>query len=325
MKTIRTASGQRSMNTALRKALRARGSATGPFVVTYPGGRDEVDGVYFEDVDLWVAFMDLTGSRWWNGFNVGEPGSSGRPEQIAVEVNIPMQETRHRIQGVALEDERGRYWLGHRGRLGGNSASIGAGFLDWYPDGRAVVLDQGQEIEIILIGLVDDPKLPTLLRRFVDMALLYKHGGSAPDLRPGDSFSPEFTGEKSVDVQRDHYVASGLHGVVVQALHDELSGHGVPTFNDRHRDLYVGAANSMAACFEVKTGTSTTDCYTALGQLFLHGGDANHRVFVAPSGALRFAEKMIQHGIKLLRYDVESGRVTFKDLKKLVTAIRGPD
>lgn len=148
----------------LRQALFDQASRTGPFWVTYPSGKSRHTGAFLGDANLWVATDRLKTesgepSRWWNAFNLGDPYAESAPQLIAVEINIP-EGRQGNIQGVLLEDASGSLWLGHRGRLGGNSASFGGEFLDWYPGHTVSVRLGRKDVTVIVVGELSDPDLP---------------------------------------------------------------------------------------------------------------------------------------------------------------------
>ena len=133
------------------------------------------------------------------------------------------------------------------------------------------------------------PRFLQQVAHFVHEVAQFKQGGARTVLptREEHGFTPEFHGTRKGYQPASIIEASCDHGVVVSALAKVLeNADGLRAGNDRHRDLYlVSPKGHIPVLFEVKTDLSTTSIYTGLGQLMLHGAQAEappQRILVVP-------------------------------------------
>lgn len=126
----------------------------------------------------------------------------------------------------------------------------------------------------------------------------------------------EFAGTKTYSTKPD-IVANVLHGIVVRRLREEVEKLGFKATRDQFRDLYVPGSGIVRALFEVKTDLTTGSVYSAIGQLFFHGGAgaAQRLVAVVPSGLGRLgAGRMSALGIRVVSYTWASQVPAFQGL-----------
>jgi hypothetical protein len=247
---------------------------------------------------------------------------------IACEVNPPRTGVDRRCAGVLLTEGRGQTYLGHTGKIGGGRAGIGkAAFFERYSGAlERVVWPDGQESDVILIGPVDGSRLPEQLALFVRQSARIKQeivagGDGDPPLPPASSFAPEFSGPKAAYRIAGLIEARADHGLVVNALHQELLGKGIAARNDRERDLFVESADgSPGLLFEVKTSIDTGSLYTGVGQLMFHGAVAPPapqpvRVLVVPGRPEGDTLTVLTRlGIRVLTFELHGAHVTFDGL-----------
>jgi hypothetical protein len=113
------------------------------------------------------------------------------------------------------------------------------------------------------------------------------------------SFAPEFEGPRRAF--RLDTVAESVcnHGTVVRHLRQLLEGKGFAVWNDRARDLVVGADSGVTqALIEVKTSTLPSDIYSGVGQLMFHGTFAGkklpRRILVVPRGLAAHVDAVLK-------------------------------
>ncbi len=135
------------------------------------------------------------------------------------------------------------------------------------------------------------------------------------------SFSPESLGPRASYTISDSIQATRIHGIIVNALSQEIQNLGHRVVNDQARDLAIlNAAGLVEALFEVKTDSSTSSIYTGVGQLFLHSANdipEPHRVLVLPSAVNdTIGGALHKIGIHVLLYSLhgEQGIPTFEAL-----------
>jgi len=139
----------------------------------------------------------------------------------------------------------------------------------------------------------------------------------------GDSheFREEFTGKKRYSVEKQ-IKALCDHGPGVNGLDLALEGLGLRVGNDRNRDLYVvDSVGRIKVLFEVKTDTSTSSLYSAVGQLMLHSVNLPERprlILTIPEGVSTAVEgKLNRLGIEVLTYGWSDDEVVFEGLDSL--------
>lgn len=84
------------------------------------------------------------------------------------------------------------------------------------------------------------------------------------------SFREEHFGETIIE-KKSITVVKRTHGIIVNALAEELKGKGFLIANDNNRDLFIhNAEKEIKAIFEIKTTSTTQSIYSAVGQLLIY-------------------------------------------------------
>lgn len=311
----------------LEKSLRERlfdAADEGPLKLNlgFRGGQIPSKVVWFREENWWFAFEDLT-NRYWNGFGLGDPFTDNRAQALVVELNPPKEGVNRQIQGAFAEDEQGRVFLVHRGKLGGGREGIGKGFLTWYPkDAYRLMSDGDLETPVLVAGCLDAVDLLPSLKKFVDLAHTYKDGGRAPTssgIGLGGEYRPEFSGRKTYRRTEAEVEAEWRHGTVVAALHAGLKELGITGRKDQARDLFLVEDGLSTVLFEVKTSTDTQSIYTAVGQLYWHSEAATRKIAVLPRPLLSSArEQLTRLMIECIEYDWNDGKPEILGLATLL-------
>lgn len=97
----------------------------------WSGGNVQANVFWHEVAGIWGVFRKTPpqprhkgGNRFWNCFGVSEPRSDATLS-ITVEINPPHRGENRRTAGVFLRDGKGRYHVGHSGRVGGGRPGVG--------------------------------------------------------------------------------------------------------------------------------------------------------------------------------------------------------
>ena len=268
--------------------------------ITYPSGHFTSD-VFFEkkkgeQVYAWAS-QEWT-DKWINFILIGDPDSSKWLE-ITVQLNFPAGKYNRLVAGAFVKDTDGEVFVAHRGKLTkGNAGLLKKEVLD-----RFSACVEAKDIKaperLILIASLDAPDLANQICRFaVDARRVATELGAQKSLQaqmeddskdavPG---TPKGAIESELDVQRrllklsayyDEFSGESWtppsfggariveHGSIVKALEAHLQGRG-ETRKSQAIDLAVLGAKHIDL-FEVKTSARTTDVYTGVGQLFIHG------------------------------------------------------
>lgn len=129
----------------------------------FQGGAEEGAMHWSDDLKIWFCSRKIGNSRYWNGFGVKEP-VEGQGSTITTEINFPIEGVNRRIAGAFVKDQNDIYVV-HRGKLGGN---YNKKFFDANYQRRWTKIQDGdRKSEVVLIGSLNDPKLPEKVSQFV--------------------------------------------------------------------------------------------------------------------------------------------------------------
>ncbi len=289
-------------------------------------------GGYFENKinfgeQLWYSTFtlkkpDAAIPRHWNGFGIEE--RKGGHQIIVVEINPPLNGIDGRVSGAfGKDDTQNRYYLLHRGGVGGGRKGIGKeSFRSWYRGAWTTLYDEdGYYDEAILVGPLGTGELIGPLRTFVHEVANYKREMSEGknSRKPGIptealDFTPESHGKRKGRRKSTFYYDS-YHGAIVNALAVKLQTATGSVFNTKQIDLGVEISGSLIEIYEVKSSADLQSVYTALGQLIFHsGGDSSIRkILVLPNKELSqsLSNKLSELGIETLGYRIIKGEVIF--------------
>lgn len=116
--------------------------------------------------------------------------------------------------------------------------------------------------------------------------------------------------------------SDGRHGVVVEALYNELKSIGKEGYNTKAVDLFlVDLSLKITHLFEVEIRPTTTSLYEAVGQVMFHGAleSAPQRIVVLPASVEGDTAKRLDRlGIKVLHYRNRRGKPQFHNLEAVL-------
>lgn len=260
--------------------------------IAYPSAR-HVGHVYFEH-------SDGTNVRAWsplahdnklvNFFIFGDPNAQGYLA-IDVQLNFPSGVYDRSLAGAFVVDSSGEVFLAHRGHLTRGTKLKKEDVLKEFAARSVWAKDVRQRNELILICALEDPELVNRLFAFAEEARDVANDlgnrrkqqettTSVSVVSDGNDADPTgkamklraYFDEHSGESNTSGY-AGGLrvvtHGLVVKSLEKALRQSG-QTLKSQAIDLAV-LSKSVVRLFEVKTSSNTTDVYTGVGQLLLHG------------------------------------------------------
>lgn len=268
--------------------------------ITYPAGH-HTGTVYFESVagNAVRAWSPDSGSnKLVNFLLTGDPAASTWM-QIDVQMNFPAGTYNRRMAGAFVTDKHGEVLVAHRGKLTKGKAGLPkAKVFREFASLTVEADDQGLTSKVILISALDDPELADRLWKFaVEAREVATRIASEEDGTDGDDDEPPGRGRRRPGRGKapisppkdpmlrlrdyfDEYAGEGNskghgggkrtveHGDVVKALELQLRAGG-SSQKAQAIDLAIVAA--QVDLFEVKTSAGTTDVYTGVGQLLIHG------------------------------------------------------
>ncbi|MFH1422348.1 MAG: hypothetical protein ABIH42_06505 [Planctomycetota bacterium] len=264
-------------------------------------------------------------NRFTNLFGVGSP-SKGQAVNVVTEINIPFKGIDRRIGGAFAADKNRNVYLVHRGKIGGGRTGIGKKvFLRNYI-GKLTPVEDGERVSRVApIGKLKSIKLPIQIKGFIDEVNRIKNLSiSEPQkLIPSKTygFSEEYSKIRQYKVSTN-IETSCDHAVIVNELSKKLKALGYQIGNDQCRDLFIlNNKKQISVVFEVKSDVSTTNTYTAIGQLLLNNVDLKNKpdLFFVNSEDIPedLIKKLLKLGIKTLKYVWKDDTIIFNELNKL--------
>lgn len=248
---------------------------------------------------LWYSNFTIKSSnksipRHWNGFGIEE--RKGGHQIIVVEINPPLKGIYRRVSGAfGKDDSQNRYYLLHRGGVGGGKKGIGKeSFRSWYRGSWITLYDEDEYFdEAILVGPLGTGKLIGPLRTFVyevanfKREISEKENSRTPGISTEDfNFIPESHGKRK-GRRKSFFYYESYHGAIVNALAEMVESQTSlgSVFNNKQIDLGVEISGRLAEIYEVKSSADLQSVYTALGQLIFHsrGDSITKKILVLPS------------------------------------------
>jgi hypothetical protein len=272
--------------------------------VSYPSGH-QTRKVFFEKnsgghVRAWAPIK--LDDKLGNFLLYGEPKASNWME-IAVQLNFPAGKYNRMMAGAFVTDSHGDAFIAHRGKLTKGRAGLPkeAVFREFSPS-LVEASDGAKTSKLILIAALDDRHLVDYLFDFATEArevatrlgiankektsekstTTSQRIGNIASVKSAKS-KPEIEQQRLLKLRSyfDEYAGEGRskghgggkrtveHGAIVKALEAILRSKG-QSQKAQAIDLAIVSQNAVSL-FEVKTSAQTTDVYTGVGQLFIHG------------------------------------------------------
>lgn len=290
------------LNKALGRRLSETFTVQRTREITYPAGH-ETGTVYFEaatgdHVRAWSP-SDRP-DKLINFLLAGDPAATTWM-QIDVQLNFPAGSYNRRMAGAFVTDEHGDVFIAHRGKLTKGNAGLLMSKVFREFASRTVEADDGDRTsKVILISALDDPDLADRLWGFAVEAREVATrigaeadgeaeendeptgGGSGGDARGGrrNGAPPPKDPVLKLRAYFDEYAGEGTskghgggkrtveHGDIVKALEAQLRANGN---SQKAHAIDLAIVADEVGLYEVKTSARTTDLYTGVGQLLIHG------------------------------------------------------
>jgi len=294
-----------------------------PVELGHPGASIRAKVAWSESLGIWFFSRKIAGHRYWNAFGVGRPEGCSHIS-ITCEINFPLCGIDRRTGGAFAEDDAGRIFVVHRGKLGGGRKGVGKGlFENRYRGVWEIMDDGGEETPVAIIGVLHSPRFVRQIAQFVRKIALIKETAAARSTQSEFTFDELSVREDLIgDLCPDQERETGSdcdRGLIVRDLAEALRGQRLRTGNDGYSDLLVmNREGRIRAVFQVRTEMSLAGIHAEAAQLLLNGlnlpGDPLLLLALprAPEEALR--EKLKRLNIDLLIYGWEGDRAVFPDL-----------
>jgi|GEM_PF-1231404 len=317
---------QRTLESTIRRDFKTQVSKN----IGYKGGTQEkasvfTDGIFWHWSSSKRSEKDKI-PRFLNWFGIFDQVND---LHITVEINVPIVKRTRQVAGFFARDSNtGSIYLFHSGDIKGGRKGVGkTAFLAWGQQIPVEVADSTGGIrDGILIMPITGLAASRPAVRYIKTVANFKSAVRAGYLRSPsfkrmlrdyENFRSESSGRRKGRRSSEiDYISR--HGDVVEALKTWRSSNKLPNrghiFNNLFIDLGVRARGNVVEVFEVKTSCNRQDCYTAIGQLIVHGASANCiRVIVLPlneripGDIMKTLQRM---KIKTMRYELDTTSVT---------------
>lgn len=351
------------LNKQLAKQLRATLQYKESREITYPAGHHTGTVYFEAPVGTSVRAWSprIAPDKLLNFVLSADPGSTKWIE-IAVQLNFPAGTYNRRMAGAFVKDGGGDIFVAHRGKLTkGNAGLPKDKVFREFAASTVEAADNGKISRVILIAGLKDPELTDRLWAFAEEAREVAtrlgeelHGAgqnqSTGETPSGRAVTGAPDGESGSEAGGQQPSSPAEHLLTLRGYFDEYSGEGRTKGHGggkrtvehgavvrdlelllRERgssqkaqaiDLAVVAA-SKVDLFEVKTSSRTTDVYTGVGQLVIHGecikellGCAVKRYLVLPREPKASHSKAIsgEVDIKVVTYQKKGSKYQFTGL-----------
>lgn len=249
-----------------------------------------------------------------------------------LEINYRRNNPTRNMAGRYLRDGLGNYYLGHSGAIkfdGERPESFNRENLLWASRGgyvTEIAWPNGETEEVLILGRIGSEALWTAILLYVDAVKEIKNmAESGAETPPGQEpvadeycYTPEAQARRTFHRPAADIEAKCIHRLVIDSLEQAIRARGSSyrVCNDRPRDLFtVSRAGRVTVLFEAKASVTSTDIYTGVGQLMLHGAVGNNvpkRVLVLPgTPKAETATRLERLGITVLEYEYDGSKVIF--------------
>ncbi len=294
-------------------------------MVGYPSGSFKDRVKYSRELNIWLSHGEHE-NKFWNGFGVGEP-IEGRNNSLIGEINFPKEGNYRRIAGAFGIEDNGNILVLHRGKIGGGKPGIGKNyFTDNFRGDFVKAIDGNKETNFCLVGELNSNHFPRQVSIFINEIFRVKkleEGEKSLDFGYLNDFN--YTKEhfgNSVTELNEPLVIDRTHGIVVNALANELILKKFKIGNDRNPDLFIYNNSQITFLFEVKTSSSTQFLYSAVGQLLIYSIPIKNQVrlvAVLPEKLSRsVTNRLATLGIEVLYFHWNEDKPKFIDIDNLL-------
>ena len=292
--------------------------------IGHPGESVRANIFWAEDPGIWFHSKAVAGDRYWNAFGIGRP-SAGSAVSSTIEINIPTISRDRKIGGAFAQDEEGKVFLVHRGKIGGRRGVGKSLFEAQYRGVWAEVEDGNTRSAVVIIGELQSPLFVRQLAQFVRKIEAIKDLGGDDDQQAeiffdDNRFREEFIGGRVVPAGRD-YASECNRDLAVLELAHRLRELGMRVKSNPDGDLFTSdPAGQEAALFEVIAGMDSALLERGAARLLLRSlnlPQEPRRFLVMPAKLEEGWEALLlKLGIHVISYSWENGVAMFAGLEE---------
>jgi len=314
----------------IRRCQRQLIRALRPFVtdriavkIGHPGESVRAKIFWAGEPGIWFHTRAVTGDRYRNAFGLGRPADGGAVSST-IEINVPTGSLDRKIGGAFAQDDAGRVFLIHRGKIGGRRGVGKSLFEAHYRGVWSEVEDGDTRSAVVVIGEMQSPLFIRQLAQFVRKVDAIKDLGADDDPQAriffdDDRFREEFIGGRYVPERRD-YAAECARDLAVLDLAHWLKEMGARVGSGPGGEIFTrDPAAQTSAVFEVVTG-APADLEQGVARLLLRSvslPQEPRRVLVIPGECERGQQELLlKLGIHAIPYTWEKGTAVFAGLEE---------
>jgi hypothetical protein len=290
--------------------------------IGHPGESVRARVFWAEGLGIWFHSKASAEGRYWNAFGIGKP-SAGGAVSSTIEINIPTISRDRKIGGAFAQNEEGKVFLVHRGKIRGRRGVGKSLFEAQYRGVWAEVEDGTTRSAVVIIGELQSPLFVRQLAQFVRKIEAIKDLGADDDQQAKISFDDsrfreEFIGGRYVPAGRN-YASECNRDLAVLDLAHCLRELGMRVKSNPHGDLFTSdPAGQQATVFEVIAGVSSPLLERGTARLLLRSLNLPQKpmqFLVMPAKPEEGWEALLlKLGIHVIPYSWEDGIATFAGL-----------
>jgi hypothetical protein len=309
---------QRQFIRALRSVVTERIAVR----IGHPGESVRANVSWVEVPGIWFHSKAVAGGRFWNAFGIGKPPAGGAVSST-IEINIPTLSLDRKIGGAFAQDDAGKVFLVHRGKIGGRKG-VGKFLFEAHYRGVWTEVEDGDtRSTVVVIGDLHSPLFVRQLAQFVHKIEAIKDLGADDDQQAriffdDERFHEESIGGRYVPEARD-YSSECDRDLAVLDLAHRLREAGARVKSNPEGALFTSdPVGQMTAVFEVIIGTDSPSLEKGVARLLLRSlnlPQEPRRILVVP-GELEQErqELLLKLGIHVIPYFWETGTAVFAGL-----------
>jgi hypothetical protein len=313
----------------IRRCQRQLIRALRPFVtdriavkIGHPGESFRAKIFWAGEPGIWFHTRTVSPDRYGNAFGLGRPPEGGAVSST-IEINVPTGSLDRKIGGAFAQDDTGRVFLIHRGKIGGRRGVGKSLFEAHYRGVWSEVEDGDTRSAVVVIGEMQSPLFIRQLAQFVRKVDAIKDLGADDDPQAriffdDERFREEFVGGRYVPERRD-VAAECDRDLAVLDLAHRLREMGARVASGPGGEIFTrDPAGQTSAVFEVVPGAAPADLEQGVARLLLRSvrlPQEPRRVLVVPGECGREQQDLLlKLGIHVIPYSWETGTAVFAGL-----------
>jgi len=290
--------------------------------IGHPGESFRAKVFWAGEPGIWFHTRTVAGDRYRNSFGLGRPPDGGGVSST-IEINVPTGSLDRKIGGAFAQDDAGRVFLIHRGKIGGRRGVGKSLFEAHYRGVWSEVEDGDTRSAVVVIGELQSPLFIRQLAQFVRKVDAIKDLGADDDPQAriffdDERFREELIGGRDVPARRD-VAAECDRDLAVLDLAQRLKETGARVGSGPGGEVFTrDPAGQTSSVFEIVTGPAPAELEQGVARLLLRSvrlPREPRRILVVPGEIEREQhDLLLKLGIHVIPYAWEGGTAVFAGL-----------